>query len=217
LVKDVAGVFESVAVGPLHTPALYSCFLRALVSARLDSAAPAPVTSATATSESEPQQDTTPAAPKEHEAPSPELNAPQSNGQSNSAPPAPDPFAGFFSNSEMGPVADISTFPPTMVPNPPQLDMNVLSMDNILSADFWDNVLVPGSSNTLETLSNGFVYGAGGSGLITPRMWMSPLPSIANTPSRNGDSRGGEYMQDKTEDNSYNMPRPGMPSHAHSS
>lgn len=44
----------------------------------------------------------------------------------------------------MGPVADISTFPPTMAPSPTQLDMSMLSMDSILSADFWDNVLVPG-------------------------------------------------------------------------
>lgn len=35
----------------------------------------------------------------------------------------------------------------------------------------------------MEGLSAGFVYGAGGSGLITPRLGMSPLPSGFNTPS----------------------------------
>lgn len=52
----------------------------------------------------------------------------------------------FAYSGEMGPVADISTFPPTMAP-PQQhgMDMNMLSMDSILSADFWDSVLVPGA------------------------------------------------------------------------
>ena len=34
-------------------------------------------------------------------------------------------------------------------------------------------------------MSGGFVYGAGGTGFITPRMWMSPLPSMASSPMRN--------------------------------
>lgn len=57
---------------------------------------------------------------------------------------APDPFAGFFGNGEMGPVADMSTFPPTMAPNPSLPDISMMSMDSILSADFWDSMLVPG-------------------------------------------------------------------------
>lgn len=35
----------------------------------------------------------------------------------------------------------------------------------------------------MEGLSGGFVYGAGGSGLITPHFGMSPLASGANTPA----------------------------------
>ena len=35
----------------------------------------------------------------------------------------------------------------------------------------------------MEGLSGGFVYGAGGSGLITPRLGLSPLPSGFSTPS----------------------------------
>jgi hypothetical protein len=46
--------------------------------------------------------------------------------------------------SEMGPVADMSTFPPTMAPNPSENNMGSLTMDNILSSGFWDSVLVPG-------------------------------------------------------------------------
>ena len=39
-----------------------------------------------------------------------------------------------------------------------------------------------GYSNSLEGLSGGFVYGAGGSGLITPRLG-SPQPSGMTTPT----------------------------------
>ena len=39
-----------------------------------------------------------------------------------------------------------------------------------------------GYSNALEGLSGGFVYGAGGSGLITPRLG-SPQPSDLTTPT----------------------------------
>lgn len=49
--------------------------------------------------------------------------------------------------------------------------------------------LLTGYSNSLEGLSGGFVFGAGGSGLITPRLG-TPLPSGSNTPttSRQPDS-----------------------------
>lgn len=113
---------------------------------------------------------------------------------------------GFQVNSEMGPVADMSTFPPTMAPTDPNSDVSgMLPMDSILSTDFWDSVLVPGKahlsftpknlnrsqtmpmapgySNSLEGLSGGFVYGAGGSGLITPRI-TSPQVSGHNTPTQ---------------------------------
>jgi hypothetical protein len=41
-----------------------------------------------------------------------------------------------------------------------------------------------GYSDTMEGLSGGFVFGAGGSSLITPGWLPSPLPSGHNTPSR---------------------------------
>lgn len=231
----MANVFEQVAVGPLHTPALYSCFLRALISARTDPNANAHGPAAAATSGGQEQQQQQQAS---GESGVPQ-DAPVASGSGSSAHAQPNSFANghvnghaggsgsgaggaagatadqllenFAYSGEMGPVADMSTFPPTMAPAPSVMDMNMLSMDSILSADFWDSVLVPGtqffvrmamnesdvvcfgvgSSHSLESLSGGFVYGAGGSGLITPRMWMSPLPSGANTPSRGG----GEHIQ----------------------
>lgn len=41
---------------------------------------------------------------------------------------------------------------------------------------------ISGYSTALEGLSGGFVYGIGGSGLITPRLGGSPFASGANTP-----------------------------------
>ncbi|KAJ3576869.1 hypothetical protein NP233_g143 [Leucocoprinus birnbaumii] len=93
----------------------------------------------------------------------------------------------FHFESEMGPVVDMSTFPPTMAAPPnPQEDTTMLgglTMENILSSGFWDSMLVPGY-NSMDGLSGGFVFGAGGSGLITPRFGLSPMQSGANTPSR---------------------------------
>lgn len=43
----------------------------------------------------------------------------------------------------------------------------------------------------MEGLSGGFVYGPGGSGLITPRLGMSPLPSGASTPALRALGRSG--------------------------
>jgi len=56
------------------------------------------------------------------------------------------------------------------------LDANMISVDSILSPNFWDSILIPGFSSTFEGLSGGMVYGANGSGLITPRA-NSPGPS----------------------------------------
>ena len=54
-------------------------------------------------------------------------------------------------------------------------------------APFWCvrflTLVCAGYSNTMEGLSGGFVYGAGGSGLITPRLGMSPMASGFNTPA----------------------------------
>lgn len=63
----------------------------------------------------------------------------------------------FFMNefqfeSEMGPVADMSTFPPTMAPYPSEDSMGALTMENILSSNFWDSVLVPGRHSSTPGL-----------------------------------------------------------------
>ncbi len=209
IVRDVANTFDQVAVGPLHTPALYSCFLRALISARTDG-------SANQDGQQQQQTDSELAASHDGAAAS-SSNSSSSSGHAHShvnghtnghshGPLASHALEGFAYTGEMGPVVDISTFPPTMAPN--SVDhMNVLSMDSILSSEFWDSVLVPGespllsrcavvggsrthmlegSSHAMESLSGGFVYGAGGSGFITPRMWMSPLPSGSSSPVRAG-------------------------------
>jgi hypothetical protein len=81
---------------------------------------------------------------------------------------------------------------------------SMMSMDSILSNHFWDSVLVPGVfgkflrlshlrtnvisgySNTTEGLSGGFVFGAGGSGRITPHWGQSPSISGANSPLHGG-------------------------------
>ena len=108
----------------------------------------------------------------------------------------------------MGPVADISTFPPTMAPYPPEDNMGVLAVDNILSSGFWDSMLVPGKFkfdqllrfsfvinlfflflsgyNSMDCFSGGFIFGANGSGLITPRFGGSPSESGVNTPGQFG-------------------------------
>lgn len=71
------------------------------------------------------------------------MNASASSGTSY-ALAANGPLSEFQFDSEMGPVADMSTFPPTMAPNPSEDHLGMLTMDSILSASFWDSVLVPG-------------------------------------------------------------------------
>jgi len=141
LVKDVAETFDQISAGPTHTPSLYSAFLRALLAAKTEppSAAASDIGDNDAVTQ-------------------------QMNGNNT------EPYhllSEFQFASEMGPVADMSTFPPTMAATQPD-DLGMLSMDTILSGGFWDNVLVPGYSNTMEGLSGGFVYGVGGSGFIAP-------------------------------------------------
>ncbi|KAL0946465.1 hypothetical protein HGRIS_012685 [Hohenbuehelia grisea] len=179
LVNEVADALEKCAANPMHTPALYSGFLRALVSAKL-----------------EPQQQ-----PSDH---SQAVDADQSahftqrtmssQGDFGAIPASSMnsmgmPEAGFSLNEfqfdgEMGPVADMSTFPPTMAANPTEDNLGAMNMDNFLSTNFWDSVLVPGYSNGMEVLSGGFIFGAGGSGLITPRLGLTPLQSGSNTPMK---------------------------------
>ncbi|KZS89974.1 hypothetical protein SISNIDRAFT_416396 [Sistotremastrum niveocremeum HHB9708] len=176
LVKDIADLLEAVAATPQHTPALYSAFLRALISAKTESSrGVSPKLGAT-----------------ENLSGTPTFSANHSDGINMQATQEsalnPRNFSGrnyilsdFQFTGEMGPVADISTFPPTMVPAVDIESPDMLSMDSVLSAGFWDSVLVPGYSNTLEGLSGGVVYGAGGSGLITPRLG-TPIVSSSGTP-----------------------------------
>jgi len=60
----------------------------------------------------------------------------------------------FQLNGEMGPVADMSTFPPTMMAQKTSegASPNMLSMDSILSANFWDNILIPGLFSSKASL-----------------------------------------------------------------
>ncbi|KAH8117092.1 fungal-specific transcription factor domain-containing protein [Phellopilus nigrolimitatus] len=186
LIQEIADLLESIAAGPLHTPALYSTFLRALISVQTDRS----------TRHSSPQFD--PMLRKQEHVggdghPSSTTDKHLQNGGESGAGASLGLLGSSFDgattpgsyqfNSEMGPVADITTFPPTMAPTNSHDDASgMLSMDSILSTGFWDSVLVPGYSNALEGLSGGFVYGAGGSGLITPRL-STPQLSGTNTPT----------------------------------
>ena len=170
LVRDVADTLDNIAANPLHTPALYSGFLRALISAKLDQ-----------------QQQ-----PSSHHSMNGDVSAPLSDGgeqqqqqlqlqqsqlqqQLNNSIDGSQGGGGdaytpnsygnplhlfgdtgnngnghfmlneFQFDSEMGPVADISTFPPTMAPHPSEDSLGVLTMENILSSGFWDSMLVPGA------------------------------------------------------------------------
>ncbi|KZV65923.1 hypothetical protein PENSPDRAFT_586074 [Peniophora sp. CONT] len=181
LVKDVADAFDSIAVGPMHTPALYSVLLRALLNAR-----------------TEPQEADHPAGSSNahtngvtHQHHEPYESSAQPADAEGSYPPMDYQFA-----SEMGPVADVSTFPPTMA-NSRDDDggLGMLSMDTILNGGFWDNVLVPGYSNAMEGLSGGFVYGVGGSGVITPHLGMTPMASRMNSPRRSGEDQFGQSLE----------------------
>ncbi|THH31123.1 hypothetical protein EUX98_g3075 [Antrodiella citrinella] len=216
LVKDVAEAFESVAIGPSHTPALYSAFLRALLSAKMDPASDStrPQSSSGQNKSPTTQGNTRPpnsnGSSSRGSMPPPSIipnnNGTMANSLNNGNPEnMPNEFQ---FDSEMGPAADISTFPPIMAPQSQDNMNGMMSMDAILSTEFWDSVLVPGEyilavafcsskkltdgracivtgySNTFEGLSGGFVYGAGGSGLITPGFNITPYASGSNTPTR---------------------------------
>lgn len=205
--KDVADTLEGIAVNPHHTPALYSSFLRALISVREPS-----THSSLAQTPSSPMLSSNPV----------NGNPSDANAAFDAFAPAPgssnDPFAQFQFESEMGPVSadlNLSTFPPTMGSMDAQAQDNSASkmfMDNILSNGFWDSVLMPGIlsslsvvvilncthnagyTNTMGGLSGGFVFGAGGSGLITPGWGQSPNQSGINSPSR-GDRPTSGFTQ----------------------
>lgn len=168
LCHEVADVLEKVSVSPHHTTALYGGFLKALITAKMEASN----------------------GDSHHSAST--VSAKQQEAQNNGPPPSySDPSSAlgeFHFEGEMGPAMDISTFPPTMAPNPSEEDIHNasgLTMDSILSSNFWDSVLVPGYS-LMDGFSGGFVFGANGSGLITPRVGLSPYHSGHNTPLMNG-------------------------------
>jgi len=57
---------------------------------------------------------------------------------------------------------------------------SMLSMENILNGGFWDSMLVPGFSTTLEGLSGGMVYAPAGSAFIS--QFHSPVHSRVQSP-----------------------------------
>jgi hypothetical protein len=180
LVKDIATVLGDVAINSHHTPALYSTFLRALISARTD----APQQQSQQPQQQPQQQQIQ----QQQSQPQTEVvvtdEAAAQHDMSLFGPTmSMDGVNDFHFTSEMGPVADMSKFPPTMATLPASDEgAGMLSMENFFPNGFWDSVLVPGYSDTMEGLSGGFVFGAGGSGLITPGWLSSPLPSGHNTP-----------------------------------
>jgi hypothetical protein len=123
LVKGVAETFDQSSAGPTHTPSLYSVFLRALLAAKTEP--PSEAASEFGDNEAVP---------------------PMNNNPDQRQVTSTEPYqllSEFHFASEMGPVADMSTFPPTMANAQPD-DLGMLSMNSILSGGFWDNVLVPG-------------------------------------------------------------------------
>jgi len=136
----VADVLDNIAANPLHTPALYSGFLRALISAKLE-----PQSHSSINGDEKNQQSLEGELTQEVQGGS---NTPNSFGQqTHNFGQEPSYLLNEFQfDSEMGPVADMSTFPPTMAPNPSDDNTGVLTMESILSSNFWDSMLVPGMS-----------------------------------------------------------------------
>ena len=171
LVRDVADTLDNIAANPLHTPALYSGFLRALISAKLDQQqqpsshhslnGDEKMISASLSDggEQQLQQQLQQQAQlqQQHQLGAADGDAHTPNSYSHHGN-ALHLFGGgdgghngnfmlneFQFESEMGPVADISTFPPTMAPHPSEDSLGALTMENILSSGFWDSMLVPGT------------------------------------------------------------------------
>ena len=172
LVKELADTLESVAVGPLHTPRLYSTFLKAVIASKTGAAA-------SMNGEREGfengESSDPPTSPSINASPATSIQSPHLQQQhqagtqldmitpnpsstelapSMSTASANDVFPGYESyfqnDGEMGPVVDISTFPPTMADH--DQTWPSLSVDNIFPNAFWDNVLVPGMSNSTAVL-----------------------------------------------------------------
>lgn len=165
LVKELADTLESVAVGPLHTPRLYSTFLKAVIASKTGTTVNGEREAFENGEPSEP-----PTSPSIHPSPPTSIQSPLQQHLSQShadtqlemispnpppvelVPAVPAPTNGFFpdyypfqNDGEMGTAVDISTFPPTMAEQ--DHSWPSLSVDNIFSTNFWDNVLVPGMSD----------------------------------------------------------------------
>ncbi|CAG7849352.1 SubName: Full=Uncharacterized protein {ECO:0000313/EMBL:CCA78067.1} [Serendipita indica DSM 11827] len=202
LVGEMADTLQTVAVNKYHTPYLYSVFLRALLASKVEGsqpnsprpmATPGPVISA-----NDPAMQTS----GMHFAPGPE--SPTRNGFSNSGDlfgldmyrslgenyGDTSNFVNPFDMSTAQPMnMDISSAYNASVPAPSADPYAPMSLDSLLSSGFWDSMLVPGFSNTLEGMSGGFIYGPGGSGFIS--RWHSPASSRRQTPKADNRSLPG--------------------------
>ena len=139
--NEVADVLDNISANPLHTPALYSGFLRALISAKWD------VSSSNTGCNGDGDEKLVDGV--QGNVTQGDIQTPNSYGQQQQSYGQEPSYLlnDFQFDSEMGPVADITTFPPTMAPYPPEDNMGVLAVDNILSSGFWDSMLVPGKSS----------------------------------------------------------------------
>jgi len=215
LVKELADTLENVAVGPHHTPRLYSTFLRAVIASKTGAAVNGERGAFEIGEQSEP-----PTSPSIHTSPATSIQSPHLQQQPQQqqvgtqlemispnpppgelAPAMPPPSTnGVFPNydyyfqndGEMGTAVDTSIFPPTMADH--DQSWPSLSVDNIFSNTFWGDVLVPGTSVSPAGLSGGFAYGPGVSGLITPGYGMSPTQSGMNTPHLSGIAASADHM-----------------------
>lgn len=143
MIRDVADLLETVAASSLDVPALYATFLKALIAAKFDDT---PLVPGSPRINGAIDGTTNRMPPQGYTGPVENLNDASKHSIFN--PAAPMFNSVDFSTGEMGPVADVSTFPPRMAP--PQTEVNptqMLSMESILNSDFWDNVLVPGMSH----------------------------------------------------------------------
>ncbi|KAG8699118.1 hypothetical protein FRC08_005498 [Ceratobasidium sp. 394] len=189
IVQEVADVLEKIAANPYHTPALYSTFLRALISAKKDAvtAPPSPRQGSRgqSTGEEDQGQQTGPTI-----SPDEPMGDPTGLGMGLKLfPPTGDgalSSSDFLHTGDSVPQLDES-FPPQLHGQGGADDPSMsLGMEHMFSNGFWDSVLMPGYGNQLGGLSGGFVYGIGGnSGFITPRIG-SPFASGAASPARDG-------------------------------
>lgn len=148
LVNDIATLLGEIASGPQHTPALYSAFLKALITAKGAAsrlASPRPSRSAALEDALEPSSSAKEAG-----------LIPSSDNEMDSlaVPELSESIQGLgsaplldYSLGEMGPIGDPSGV--TLTPrNYIEDNSNTLSMDSILTPHFWDSILFPGNRTT---------------------------------------------------------------------